>query len=126
MHRAAEERVRFFCGRCGRGLDTEGAKVNHKRTCTGGGRTGVGGSARIVGFELRWRIAITLGMLVDMCGGEEMVGGVGRRKASAANFTRHQDRCRVWDPGGGRGLDLAEGPWVDGMLRGRPITAPRC
>ena len=40
MHREAEERVRFSCGRCGRGLDTEGAKVNPKRTCAGGGTGG--------------------------------------------------------------------------------------
>ena len=47
-----------------------------------------------------------------------MVDGVGRRVTSAANFARHKDRYRVWDPEGGRGLDLAERPWVDGMLRG--------
>ena len=37
-----------------------------------------------------------------------MVGGIGRPVASVANFARHQDRCRVGIPEGGRGFDLAE------------------
>ena len=49
MHRAAEQRVRFIFGRCGRGLDTEGAKVNHKRTCTvRGGRGGEDGVRKLL------------------------------------------------------------------------------
>ena len=32
----------FSCGRCGRDLETEGARVNHQRTCTGGGEGEVG------------------------------------------------------------------------------------
>ena len=36
IYRAAEERVRFSCERCGRGWDTEGAKVNHNKACMGG------------------------------------------------------------------------------------------
>ena len=33
MHRAAEERVRFSCVRCGRELETEVARENHERKC---------------------------------------------------------------------------------------------
>ncbi len=41
MHRVAEERVRFVCSICGMSVETEGARVNHERTCTGGA-SGVG------------------------------------------------------------------------------------
>ena len=34
-------------------------------------------------------------------GGRRWWAGFGRSVASVANFARHQDRCRVWDPGGG-------------------------
>ena len=40
MHRAAEERVSFECGRCGGMFETSGAKVNHMRSCEGGGTRG--------------------------------------------------------------------------------------
>ena len=42
MHRAQEERVRFSCGMCGVSLETEVAKVNHERACTGGATGGDG------------------------------------------------------------------------------------
>ena len=32
------------------------------------------------------------------------------RVVLAANFARHQDWCRVWDPGGGRSPDGAKRP----------------
>ena len=35
-----------------------------------------------------------------MRSGEEMVGGVGWRVGSTADFARHHNMCRVWDPGG--------------------------
>lgn len=37
-HRLAEERVRFVCERCDGVFETEVARVNHGRTCAGGGR----------------------------------------------------------------------------------------
>ena len=36
MHRAAEGKVGFRCGRCGRDMKTEGARKNHEKTCGGG------------------------------------------------------------------------------------------
>ena len=36
MHRVAEERVRFACSTCGMNVETEGARKNHERSCTGG------------------------------------------------------------------------------------------
>jgi hypothetical protein len=123
IHRAPEERVRFECSNCGVNVETEGAKVNHERTCLGGrveanrrecvrcgtwitkgnyarhvrgcGRGDVGG----VGEELG---------VVGGGGRAEGVrrGGVGRcrgcqRVLSLSNMARHQGSCRVWDPGGG-------------------------
>ena len=35
IHRAAEERMRFKCGKCEKVLETEGARMNHERMCWG-------------------------------------------------------------------------------------------
>ena len=52
-----------------------------------------------------------------------LVSGWHRRQTSRG--TRIGAGCEIPE-GGGRGLDLADRPWVDGMLGGCPITAPRC
>ena len=36
MHGVAKERVRFACSICGMNVETEGARKNHERSCTGG------------------------------------------------------------------------------------------
>ena len=35
MHRVTEERVRFACSICGMNVETEGARKNHEKSCTG-------------------------------------------------------------------------------------------
>ena len=65
-HRIVEERVRFECVKCGRSLETAGAKENHERAC-GGGRCE---------------------------GGRRECGGCGRW-ITVGNFARHLRSCRV-------------------------------
>lgn len=120
MHRAAPERMRFECDKCGMNVETEGAKKNHEKTCGGGGRVGrmrecgrwvtAGNMARHIrgcragedGRERREQVGGAVG------GGEQQ--GDGRKRGpcgrcgkvvTLSNMARHQRSCRVWDPGGG-------------------------
>ena len=110
MHRAAPERMRFRC-RCGVEVETEGALVNHERSC-GGGR--VEGNRRECGGCGRWVQAGNYARHVRVCGGGgggamAVPGGRCRvgpcqlcgRVVTLTNMARHQRSCRVWDPGGG-------------------------
>ena len=65
-----------------RGLQLEISYARHIRRCLAGEEEG--------GWEVRGKVRES-----DLC----------IRVASATNFARHQDGCRVWDPGGGR-------PWI--------------
>ena len=116
--------MRFSCGRCDRGLETEGARVNHQRTCTGRGR-GVVGGRRDCGNCRSWITVGNYARHVRCLGRRGWVGVRGRvrqcnlcwRVVSAANFARHQDECRVWDPGRGpmpwQGRAVVDG-WTTG------------
>ena len=115
MHRAAEDRVRFSCGMCGTGLETEGARANHEKTCGGGGGL-VGGRRRCENCG-SWGPAGNYARHVRNCvggaeggrGRGEPVRGVGARREcdvcgrlqSASNWARHRRTCQPWDPGGG-------------------------
>ena len=66
LHRAAEERMRFQCGRCEKVLETEGARVNHERMCRG---------ERI----------LEDGRIECRCG----------RRITKGNISRHRRGCRV-------------------------------
>ena len=119
MHRVAEERMRFECGRCGMALETAGAKANHEASCGGGGR---GGGRRECGGCGGWVSTSNYARHRRACGGADgggvLVGDRGRavgargptrqcegcgRTLSVANMARHQRAVcrRVWDPGGG-------------------------
>ena len=106
IHRAPEDRVGFSCDRCGVGLETEGARQNHRRTCRGGE---VGeGNRRECGICQVWVSRKNYARHVRGCGGIARAAAPGkvkqctwcRRTLSAANMARHERRCRVWDPGG--------------------------
>ena len=121
IHRLADDRVQFFCSKCNRKCETQGAKENHQRTCTGG-RTNEGGNKRQCGKCERWITVGNYARHVRKClegtgdRTEEMdqrriEGGNGRKRScekcskwvSASNYARHLRGCRVWDPGGGPG-----------------------
>ena len=68
LHRAAADRKTFKCNKCGTELQTEGAKVNHERTCNGGG-VSVGGQGDKRGCGL--------------CG----------KEVSKQNYARHTRSC---------------------------------
>ena len=78
VHRAPEDRVRFRCDRCGINLETQAAKTNHEKTCSGGVETGEGGGRRQCGN----------------CGGW----------VSRGNYARHLRSCRGGGAGRGEGL----------------------
>ena len=66
VHRAAEERKRFKCGRCEKVLETEGARVNHERMCRG-------------------ERVLEDGRIECGCGS----------RVTRANVSRHRRRCRM-------------------------------
>ena len=85
VHRAPEDRVRFRCDRCGINLETQAAKTNHEKTCSGGGgvETGEGGGG---------------GGSVGIVGG----GYLGGTMLGILGVVGGRVGCRqVWDPGGG-------------------------
>ena len=109
--RAPEDRVRFSCDRCRVNLETQSAKTNHEKTCTGGGvETEEGGGGGSVGIVRGGYLGGTILGILGVVGGE---GGVGRGgfigdwreceicggMQSATNLARHRARCRqVRDP----------------------------
>ena len=120
LHRAAADRVRFPCKRCGTVLETEAARINHERACRGDavledGRRECGRCGSRVKRSNFARHARTCRAREE---GEEAEEGrdqleepryLGRtgncrhcgREYSYANLARHEKRCLVWDPGGG-------------------------
>ena len=105
VHRAPEDRVRFSCDKCWISLETQAAKTNHEKTCTGGGGADGGGAVwELWGWVSRGYYARHL----KCCRGEGRGRGGGfvgdRRECeicsgmqSATNLARHRACCRrVW------------------------------
>lgn len=127
MHRVNEERVRFECGKCRRVFESEGNRISHERSCTGGAyeegrdRRQCGGCERWIskanyarhvrGCERARRVRGEEEVLEQNDGGGADRGRGGRRRVACGrcgrmmlvgNVARHQrEACRVWDPGGG-------------------------
>ena len=121
MHRAAEERVKFTCERCGGVYETEGARRNHMKTCTGGasGEAGRRQCGKCGAWITKGNYARHVRSCVRAEEQEEVIevrveqqeddrGGRGRRRQcercgkwlSYGNMARHLRGCRIWDPGG--------------------------
>ena len=106
--------MRFECGKCGLGCETEVACMMHERSCAGGR---VDGGRRECGVCGVWVSRASYARHVRTCSMREGAAGEGEgsgrtrgrvaecprcgRTLSYSNMARHQTSCRVWDPGGG-------------------------